>query len=59
MNLLDIPGWIKASFPNSRNMKQVAQKLDGIIGAISPYVEANFCSNHIKPEEARDPPHPC
>lgn len=55
MNLLDIPGWITTNYPRSQNMRQLAERLAGTIGAITPFVEANFCSNQIKSEEVLDP----
>jgi hypothetical protein len=54
MNLVDIPDWIIASFSDSKNMRQVAEQLRMVVADIDPFVEANFCSNHIKAQEVVD-----
>jgi len=54
MYLSDVPNWITTNFAGSQNMCQLAQALHRVVDEISPYVEANFCSNHIKAREVQD-----
>lgn len=54
MDVQDIPDWIVASYPNGRNMGGLADNLRQVVDEIVPYVELNFCSNHIKAKEVVD-----